>query len=69
MLVEIVGKFGASMSGFWWSLDDEERKLLLGGVAWAILMVVQVGLERERKRRERDELVALVAEEVAARGA
>ena len=58
---EIAAKLADALSMFWQSLDDRERKLLALGVAYLAAMVVVTPIERQRKRREREELAADVA--------
>lgn len=66
--MEILGKLGASLSGFWWSLDEDERLKVFMAAAWTLYLVVGVPLALRRRQREREELVAAVAEEVLSRG-
>lgn len=69
---EIAGKLADALSMFWQSLDDRERKLLAVGVAYVAAMIVLAPIERQRKQRERAELVEDVARtlrgEVGSRG-
>lgn len=67
-MIEIMGKFASSMSGFWWSLDDQERRLLVLGLAWVAATIVLVPVSRAKAERERQELVDQVTERLAARG-
>lgn len=60
-MTEIAAKFVSAMSGFWWALDEQERRLVLLGLAYLAAMIVWVPLERSRKERERQELADEVA--------
>jgi hypothetical protein len=60
-VTEIAAKFASAMSGFWWALDERERRLLVMAlclIGWAL---VSVPVERQRRSRERAELAAEVA--------
>jgi hypothetical protein len=65
---EIMGKFASSMSGFWWSLDDQERRLLVYGVLYLAALVVAIPMTKARDQKRQDELADAVAERLAARG-
>jgi hypothetical protein len=65
---EIVAKLADSLSMFWQSLDDQERRLLVLGVAWVAASVVLGAVERQRKARELDELAERVAARLRERG-
>ena len=51
--MEILGKLTDALSMFWQSLDDQERRMLVVGVAYAIGVVVVNRLEEGSRRRER----------------
>jgi type II secretory pathway component PulM len=58
---EIAAKLVDSLSMFWQSLDDRERRLLALGVAYLAALVVLLPVEQRRKQRERGELADEVA--------
>ena len=63
---EIIGKFGSAMSGFWWSLDEHERRLILIAGVWAAVALLEL-LAASSTARERKQLVDDVAAELEAR--
>lgn len=60
-MTEIAAKFASAMSGFWWALDERERRLLIMGLVLLAWALVSLPLERQRRERERSELAAEVA--------
>ena len=56
--MEIIAKFGSALSGFWWSLDEHERKLLIIGGAYLVAVVLYTSTAQERRERELEELAA-----------
>ena len=60
----IVAKFGSAMSGFWWALDEQERRVVIIAGCWLAAMLVNVPLEQRRRARQRDEITAQVLEEL-----
>lgn len=62
--MEIIAKFGSALSGFWWSLDEHERKLLVIGSAYLVAVACYAMTAQGRRERELDELVDRVAERI-----
>lgn len=62
----ILAKFSASLSGFWWSLDERERLLVAGAGLWLALSALALLGERER-RSERQRVTEETARLVLAR--
>lgn len=60
--MEILAKLGSAMSGFWWALDDHERKLLILGGAYMVGMVIYLSTAEQRRRDQIDELADRIAE-------
>lgn len=66
MVGEIAAKFGAAMAGFWWSLDERERMILLAAtLAGATLLLGALG---DPSRLDRGRLAVEVADELERRG-
>lgn len=65
---EIVGKFVASMQGFWWSLDQHERTMIVLVAAWAGLTVLDLSAAAST-RRQRLALAVELADELERRAA
>lgn len=60
--MEILGKFGSAMSGFWWALDEHERRLLVIGGAYLIAVSFYLATAENRRRSSIDELAERIAE-------
>ena len=66
--MEIIAKFGSALSGFWWSLDDHERRLLVIGTSYLVAMTVYLATAERRRRESIDELADRIAERLVPRG-
>lgn len=65
---ELASKFGAAMRGFWWALDERERRILLGAGVWVCVIGLEL-LAASSARRRRDELVDQAVAELERRHA
>ena len=68
--MEIVAKFGAAARGFWWALEDEERKLVIGGLVyalWIVAAMVRAQSAAGERERERRALASAIVDELAVR--
>lgn len=62
---EVAAKFGAAMAGFWWSLDERERTIMLAAsLAAATLLFASLNDPGRDRRRLASEL----ADELERRG-
>ena len=66
--MEILAKFGSALSGFWWALDDHERRLLVIGSAYLVAMTFYLATAERRRRDQVDELADRIAERLVSRG-
>lgn len=66
----IVSKLTDSLSMFWQSLDDDERRIVAYAVAYVLVSVmlgVQAAARQRRERALRDEVSAILREHAEAR--
>ena len=63
--MEILAKLGASLSGFWWSLDERERILVAAGGLYLTLSALAI-VGAGKQKQERGELVDEVTRRVLA---
>jgi len=66
-MAEIAAKFGAAMTGFWWSLDDNERRMIFLAGVWVAVSLLGLADDRRRRRELNDLLAELDRRDAAAR--
>jgi hypothetical protein len=59
--VEIAEKLRDALSMFWQSLDTDERRILIGGIAWVMLSLVATVAQERRREWEREQIAESVA--------
>lgn len=62
--MEIPAKLADALLMFWQALDDQERRMLVVGCAWAVALVVSSVGANQRRERERNEIAARVLHEL-----